>query len=121
MGGGGGDGNHESKIKSSVTHNQINPITIVYHHWFVNLNFRSNPSTMAFLFLFFLSSSNLVHETTHKRSQVDDYYVLGGTSRLTVIETSNEVFNTSAYAYLTPESNMCWVRTMAANMIATNG
>lgn len=45
-------------------------------------------------------------------ASIDDYYLLSGTSRLTVIETSNEVFNTSVYSLLTPETNMCWVRTM---------
>lgn len=55
-------------------------------------------------------------------ASVDDYYVLGGTSRLTVLETSNNVYNASVYAqYLTPQSNMCWVRTMAANLLATDG
>mmetsp|Transcript_19246 Transcript_19246/g.25067 ORF Transcript_19246/g.25067 Transcript_19246/m.25067 type:complete len:374 (+) Transcript_19246:475-1596(+) len=54
-------------------------------------------------------------------ASIDDYYLLSGSSRLAVIETSNEVYNTSVYSLLSPETNMCWVRSMVANMLATNG
>jgi hypothetical protein len=54
-------------------------------------------------------------------ASIDDYYLISGSSRLTVIETSNEVYNTSVYSLLSPETNMCWVRSMVANMLATNG
>jgi hypothetical protein len=53
-------------------------------------------------------------------ASVDDYYLLSGTSELTVIETSNDVFDKSAYDYLTPESVFCWARTMVANMLAVD-
>ena len=54
-------------------------------------------------------------------ASIDDYYVLDGTSELVVIETSNGVNNKSAYDYLSPETTMCFLRTMAANMLATGG
>ena len=53
-------------------------------------------------------------------ASIDDYYVLDGTSALVVIETSNGVYNTSAYEFLAPESVLCWLRTMAANMLSTD-
>lgn len=46
--------------------------------------------------------------------------VLDGTSALAVIETSFGVRNQSAYDYLTPQSVLCWLRTMASNMLATD-
>jgi hypothetical protein len=61
-----------------------------------------------------LSTSPLPHS-------IDDYYLLSGTSSLAVIETSNDVYDVSAYDYLSTNSVMCWLRTMAANMLAVDG
>ena len=52
---------------------------------------------------------------------MDDYYLLNATSSLTVIETSLNVYDPSAYASLTPSSVTCWVRVMVAYMLASDG
>ena len=54
-------------------------------------------------------------------ASIDDYYLLGGTSTLGVVETSNDVYDLSAYDYLKPQCVFCWARTMAANMLAYDG
>ena len=54
-------------------------------------------------------------------ASIDDYYLISGTSELSVIETSLEVYNTTIYEALTPESVFCFARTMVANMLATGG
>jgi hypothetical protein len=51
-------------------------------------------------------------------SSSDDFYVTD--SGLAVIETSNNIFNTSLYDYVRPTSLLCWQRVMLANRIAKN-
>lgn len=54
-------------------------------------------------------------------ASIDDYYTVDGTSSLTVIETSNNVYDDSAYEVLTPNSVFCWVRTMVVNQMGVDG
>ncbi|GMH70450.1 hypothetical protein TrRE_jg1174, partial [Triparma retinervis] len=54
-------------------------------------------------------------------ASIDDYYTISGTSALTVIETSNNVYDVRAYKALSPESVFCWARTMVANQMAGDG
>ncbi|GMI12074.1 hypothetical protein TrVE_jg1778 [Triparma verrucosa] len=54
-------------------------------------------------------------------TSIDDYYTLDGTSSLVVIETSNNVYDKSAYDALTVKSVFCWARVMVANQMATDG
>ena len=49
----------------------------------------------------------------------DDFYITS--ANLYVAETTNNVFNTSLFDNLTPESFMCWMRTMVALRLADNG
>ncbi|KAL9649727.1 hypothetical protein ABK040_009542 [Willaertia magna] len=48
----------------------------------------------------------------------DDFYVTSG--GLAVIETSNNIFNTTLYDYVKPESLLCWQRVILANRMATS-
>ncbi|GMH73832.1 hypothetical protein TrST_g1913 [Triparma strigata] len=54
-------------------------------------------------------------------ASIDDYYTVDGTSSLIVIETSNNVYDDSAYDALTPKSVFCWARTMVANQMGVDG
>ena len=49
----------------------------------------------------------------------DDFYITS--ANLYVAETTNNVFNTSLFDSLTPESFTCWLRTMIALRLADNG
>ena len=49
----------------------------------------------------------------------DDFYITS--ANLYVAETTNHVFNTSLFDFLTPESFTCWLRTMLALRLADNG
>lgn len=49
-------------------------------------------------------------------SSVDDFYVLS--SNLVVIETTNPVYNNKLFDLLTPNSLLCWHRTLIANLVA---
>ena len=49
----------------------------------------------------------------------DDFYITS--ANLYVAETTNNVFNTSLFDLLTPESFTCWLRTMIALRLANNG
>eukprot|EP00039_Didymoeca_costata_P019591 m.338164 g.338164 ORF g.338164 m.338164 type:complete len:525 (+) comp18327_c0_seq1:79-1653(+) len=53
-------------------------------------------------------------------SSIDDWYLVGGSSQLAVTETSHEVSH-DLYQYLTPNSVFCWIRTIVANQLATDG
>ncbi|KAG2377789.1 hypothetical protein C9374_008874 [Naegleria lovaniensis] len=48
----------------------------------------------------------------------DDFYVTK--SGLVVIETSNNIFNTSLYDLVKPESLLCWQRVILANRLASD-
>jgi len=50
---------------------------------------------------------------------IDDFYITS--SGLSVIETTNDIFNTSLYQLVTPESLLSWVRTILANRMSTDG
>ncbi len=49
----------------------------------------------------------------------DDFYLTD--ANLYVAETTNNVFNTKLFDLLTPESFVCWLRTMIALRLANNG
>ena len=49
----------------------------------------------------------------------DDFYITS--ANLYVAETTNNVFNTSLFDLLTPESFTCWMRTMIALRLSDNG
>jgi hypothetical protein len=49
----------------------------------------------------------------------DDYYVTN--ANIAVIETTNNVFDTSLYDLLTPKSLLSWQRVMLANWASKNG
>jgi len=49
----------------------------------------------------------------------DDFYVTS--TQLTVIETTNAIFNTSLYSFVTPQSLLTWARTILANRMSTDG
>lgn len=55
-------------------------------------------------------------------SSIDDYYLIGeagdSPTTLSVIETSINIDDPKAYAAVTPQSVLCWVRSMVANQIA---
>ena len=55
-------------------------------------------------------------------ASVDDYYHFGESDdvSLIVIETSNNIFNASAYDALTPRSVLYWIRVMVAGALATS-
>ena len=55
-------------------------------------------------------------------ASVDDYYHFGESDdvSLIVIETSNNIFNASAYDALTPRSVLYWIRVMVAVALATS-
>ncbi len=52
-------------------------------------------------------------------SSKDDYYVTS--NGLVVMETTNSLFNKELYKFITPKSVLCWVRSIVANHLATNG
>jgi len=51
-------------------------------------------------------------------SSMDDYYMIAGTAKLAVIETSLNIQDATLYRYLRPQSLPSWIRVMAANMLA---
>ena len=52
-------------------------------------------------------------------ASIDDMYVTS--AGLFVTETTNDVFNVSLYALLTPQSVTSWVRAVVANRVAADG
>ena len=54
-------------------------------------------------------------------SSIDDWYMTANTSDLAVIETSHGINNKALYKKLTPDSVLCWIRTIVANTLATDG
>jgi len=50
---------------------------------------------------------------------VDDFYITS--AHLSVIETTNGIFNTSLYKYITKQSVLSWIRVIVANRMATDG
>jgi len=54
-------------------------------------------------------------------ASINDYYTVDGASSLTVVETSNNVYDDLAYNALTPKSVFCWVRIMVANQMSVDG
>jgi hypothetical protein len=50
----------------------------------------------------------------------DDFYLCVDT-QLTVMETTNAIFNRTLYSYLSPQTLFTWQRTMIANFLATTG
>eukprot|EP01121_Diplochlamys_sp_Union-15-3_P017329 TRINITY_DN607_c0_g1_i1.p1 TRINITY_DN607_c0_g1~~TRINITY_DN607_c0_g1_i1.p1 ORF type:complete len:533 (-),score=75.69 TRINITY_DN607_c0_g1_i1:57-1655(-) len=53
-------------------------------------------------------------------SSIDDFYVTD--RKLAVLETTNGIYNTSVYRYVTAENSvMSWIRTMVSNRMADSG
>ena len=50
---------------------------------------------------------------------LDDFYLMD--SRLVMLQTTNSLYNTSLYQYVTPESVLAWQRVRVANMMASGG
>nr|XP_039262472.1 phospholipase B-like 1 [Styela clava]XP_039262473.1 phospholipase B-like 1 [Styela clava] len=49
----------------------------------------------------------------------DDFYILG--SEMVILQTTNNIYNTSLYDLVTPKSLLAWHRVRAANLLASNG
>mmetsp|Transcript_16414 Transcript_16414/g.43008 ORF Transcript_16414/g.43008 Transcript_16414/m.43008 type:complete len:595 (+) Transcript_16414:122-1906(+) len=55
-------------------------------------------------------------------SSMDDFYSMSNSEQqLAVMETTNNVYNTSLYDLLTPKSLYTWSRAMVANRLSTSG
>lgn len=52
-------------------------------------------------------------------SSLDDFYILG--SRMVVLQTTNNIYNTSLYDLVVPESLLAWHRVRIANLVANSG
>lgn len=50
---------------------------------------------------------------------LDDFYILG--SGMVMLQTTNNVFNTSLYDFVVPQSVFAWQRVRVANMMASSG
>ncbi|XP_064614813.1 phospholipase B-like 1 [Liolophura sinensis] len=50
---------------------------------------------------------------------LDDFYILG--SKMVMLQTTNNVFNTTLYNYVQPESLLAWHRVRVASMMAATG
>lgn len=50
---------------------------------------------------------------------LDDFYHLG--SGMVMLQTTINVFNSSLYQYVSPQSLLAWQRVRIANMMARNG
>jgi hypothetical protein len=53
-------------------------------------------------------------------SSLDDFYLMEETS-LSVIQTTNGIYNTSLYDEVYPEALPAWLRVRAASALATSG
>ena len=65
------------------------------------------------------ANTNLVSGYPGVINSNDDFYLTS--ANLYVMETTNNVFNTTLFDSLTPESLTCWIRTMIALRLADNG
>jgi Phospholipase B len=54
-------------------------------------------------------------------SSEDDFYQLGGGKNMTVMETTNGVFNLALYDAITPSTLMSWIRVMVSNRMSSSG
>eukprot|EP01034_Spumella_vulgaris_P037429 gene37429-46175_t len=55
-------------------------------------------------------------------ASLDDFYLISSpTSDLAVIETTNDMLNPSLHDLITPQHNLCWMRAVVANSLATSG
>jgi hypothetical protein len=53
-------------------------------------------------------------------SSKDDFYILQNSNMVTM-ETTLSIFNKTLYTILTPESVLCWVRSIIANQLSNSG
>jgi len=54
-------------------------------------------------------------------SSVDDFYTVSGYAQLGVMETTNSLFNIKLLDKVAHESNLCWMRVILSNQLATSG
>lgn len=80
----------------------------IYKHFYFNLR---DPSTSAKRMSFSSYPGYLV--------SLDDFYIMD--SGLVMVQTTNNVFNTSLYKYVSTESLLAWHRVRLANLMAHNG
>uniref|UniRef100_A0A673JEK4 Phospholipase B-like n=1 Tax=Sinocyclocheilus rhinocerous TaxID=307959 RepID=A0A673JEK4_9TELE len=80
----------------------------IYKHWDFRLN---EPHTATGRLSFSSYPGFLV--------SLDDFYLLG--SSLMMTQTTNNVFNTSLYSYITPASLLSWQRVRLAHALANTG
>lgn len=69
--------------------------------------------------LLFSVISYFFHHFTGFLESLDDFYHMD--SGLTMIQTTNNVFNRSLYDSVVPESLLAWQRVRLANHLATDG
>ncbi len=75
---------------------------------------RANKVTSQGYDVYFSSSPALM-------SSVDDFYTSSGFAKLGVIETTNSLFNVKLLDQIVPSSNLCWMRALLSNQLATSG
>jgi len=77
------------------------------------------------IYTFNLHSTHAVAKTVSFSSypaylnSVDDFYITS--AGLSVIETTNGIFDNSVYDSISPESVFCWIRAIVANRMARDG
>ncbi len=68
--------------------------------------------------IFIISCSSFAHALGFLES-LDDFYLLS--SGLVMLQTTNNVFNSSLYKLVVPESLLAWQRVRVANFMAHGG
>ncbi|KAL9656174.1 hypothetical protein ABK040_007791 [Willaertia magna] len=92
-------------IMTHATWDTFSNMLRIYKHY--ELNFRNVPSKL-------VSFSS----TPGWLVSVDDFYITS--SGLTVIETTNNIYNTTLYNLVKPQSVLYWMRNMVANRLSTS-
>lgn len=54
-------------------------------------------------------------------ASLDDFYVIKGTSKISIVETSTELVNEELFQLIQPHTQLCWLRLMIANLLAASG
>ncbi|KAL5018080.1 hypothetical protein ScPMuIL_003802 [Solemya velum] len=79
---------------------------------FKHYNFKLKDSTMAAEKISFSSYPGYLES-------LDDFYLMG--SGMVMLQTTNSIFNTSLYQFITPDSLLAWQRVRVANAMAHTG